>query len=417
MAKSRKTPDIHVVFDTNCLFTEAADKLVSTELSEFILGESKTLGLRIDWYIPATVKAERKYQMLKRGIALLVPLKKMEDLLGHGLGIDQTTLDAKVDEAIRRQINLHSFKEIDIDVTRVDWRLLVENAVARRPPFDSGENEKGFRDSLVLESFLQLSETLGKSRATSRIILLTADQLLKGAAEGRTKNRENIEILQDLSALKTMLNAISSNLPQDAVNSLLSKAAKLFFQKGEPDSIYTREKVFDKISEKYYAKLYPIEEGVNTKSKQILIGGTTFISKEKQSVKFATKITVKSESTKLIYTDSDFGILARAGTGASSANLTDTTTTLPQGLGTTFSTYGSTVDLGSTGQGRSLFDLPTSSTLYLPRAARESKRDGEHIFEVAWSATLNRRGALVRPQLDGVEYKSSAWESFGLPRE
>jgi hypothetical protein len=88
-------PSIQVVLDTNCLFTEAADKLICADLSEFILNDSRQLGLKITWHLPSVVKAERKYQMMERGKKLLPNLAKVESLLGHALGINAEVL-AKV---------------------------------------------------------------------------------------------------------------------------------------------------------------------------------------------------------------------------------------------------------------------------------------------------------------------------------
>src|SRR2546426_7248284 len=38
----------------------------------------------------------------------------------------------------------------------VDWRCVALDAAYRRPPFKDGETEKGFRDRIIVESFLQL---------------------------------------------------------------------------------------------------------------------------------------------------------------------------------------------------------------------------------------------------------------------
>jgi hypothetical protein len=55
MAKKTGTA-VHVVLDTNSLFTEAADKLVSRDVSEFILATNSQAGLTITWYLPWIVK-------------------------------------------------------------------------------------------------------------------------------------------------------------------------------------------------------------------------------------------------------------------------------------------------------------------------------------------------------------------------
>jgi hypothetical protein len=72
---------VHVVVDTNSLFTEAADKLLATEISDLISSSSANLELNVRWHLPWIVKAERQYQMLLRANRLIPHLQKVEKLL------------------------------------------------------------------------------------------------------------------------------------------------------------------------------------------------------------------------------------------------------------------------------------------------------------------------------------------------
>src|SRR5690242_12245577 len=111
MSSKRTAPKVAIVLDTNCLYTEAADKLVCQDISDFILQEVPTLGVEITWHLPSVVKAERRHQMLERARKLLPNLQKLENLLGHALGINEEVLVSRVDEAIRRQAELHKIAE------------------------------------------------------------------------------------------------------------------------------------------------------------------------------------------------------------------------------------------------------------------------------------------------------------------
>src|SRR5689334_16437720 len=72
MSSKRTAPKVAIVLDTNCLYTEAADKLVCQDISDFILQEVPTLGVEITWHLPSVVKAERRHQMLERARKLLL---------------------------------------------------------------------------------------------------------------------------------------------------------------------------------------------------------------------------------------------------------------------------------------------------------------------------------------------------------
>jgi hypothetical protein len=52
MAARKARPTVHVIFDTSALFTEAADKLIAEEISEFIISTNSGLELDVCWHLP-----------------------------------------------------------------------------------------------------------------------------------------------------------------------------------------------------------------------------------------------------------------------------------------------------------------------------------------------------------------------------
>jgi predicted nucleic acid-binding protein len=73
---------LHVVFDTNSLFTQVASDLVKNEIKKLILNHKNYPDLKIKWYLPELVVGERKYQMKNKAIDLLPNLHKLEKLMG-----------------------------------------------------------------------------------------------------------------------------------------------------------------------------------------------------------------------------------------------------------------------------------------------------------------------------------------------
>ncbi|MGE0700754.1 MAG: hypothetical protein AB7O57_16765, partial [Hyphomicrobiaceae bacterium] len=112
---------VHVVLDTNALFTEAAEKLLSVGIGDFILASRKDLVVDVRWYLPSIVKSERQYQMIERANRLLGHVQKVEALLGHKLNITEEGLAESVESAIKKQIELHELKEVPLDPSQVDW--------------------------------------------------------------------------------------------------------------------------------------------------------------------------------------------------------------------------------------------------------------------------------------------------------
>ena len=159
---AKTTVVVHVVLDTNALFTDPADKLLATGISDFILSTRKDLEINVTWYLPSIVKAERQHQMTEKAIRLLAPLEKVETLLGHRLNITEESLRRSVEEVIKKQVALHGLKEVNLDHSKVDWQRMIEKSVFRLVPFARGETEKGFRDAVLLETFCQIVDTLPK---------------------------------------------------------------------------------------------------------------------------------------------------------------------------------------------------------------------------------------------------------------
>jgi hypothetical protein len=81
MTRRTSKPSVYVIFDTSCLFVDAADKLIRHEISEFILATNEGGEITVNWYVPQLVLDERKYQMQLRAHRLIPHLSKVETLL------------------------------------------------------------------------------------------------------------------------------------------------------------------------------------------------------------------------------------------------------------------------------------------------------------------------------------------------
>jgi hypothetical protein len=396
-----KPPQFHLVVDTNCLYTEAADKLLSLEISDFILKGSKLLGLEIAWYLPPVVKAERNYQMLEKAKGLLPNIQKLEKLLGHALNINEQILADRVRDAIAHQIKLHDIKELAVDTSRVNWDNLIECAMFRRPPFQPGEKEKGFRDALVLEAFVQLTEELPKSNSSARIVLLTNDAVLQDAARERFENRTNVSIAKDLDELRTALNAVASEITQDVIQGVVPQAGRLFFEADIKETLYYKADLPKKISSEFSAVIRKgPKEGGTASVEKIKIGTPTFLKKTNQRLSFSTKINVEVEAINFVPRSTPStqpGLTTNIGT-ASTIDPTATSSALLGlgGLGTTISTQSPNLSPGLVN--------------FLGGDYSTIKKYGVHIFEVSWSATLTKRGKLINPKLEKIQYHSSTWE-------
>jgi PIN domain len=294
-------PAVHIFLDTNALFTEAADHLIAKDLSEFIL---QFLGndLSLHWYIPSVVVGERRFQMLDRAKLLLPHIDKVERLLGHNLNITEDVLSTRVEESIKRHIENHQLNEIGFDQSAVNWQDMVRRAIERKPPFKRGDNEKGFRDAIVLETFCQRVSDLPKSLQSCRIVLLSNDERLIDAARERMEDRNNVTFASSLDDIRTMLNALTSQITQETVNTLLPKAFRLFFETENQRTIWYAAGVQDEIRNRYSDQLNQVPKGWNhVLIQSIHIGSPpTFIEKKGQRLTFSDKIIYRMQAIKYV---------------------------------------------------------------------------------------------------------------------
>jgi hypothetical protein len=392
---------VHIFLDTNALFTEAADRLIAVDLSEFI-SKSFDNDPKPQWYIPAVVTGERRFQMIERANRLLPQLDKVEKLLGHNLGITGDVLSTRVDEAIKRQIDAHNLHEVGFDQSLVDWQEMVRRSVLRQPPFGTGESEKGFRDAVVLETFCQIVSELPKSSQACRVVLLSNDERLVEAAQERMAERSNVTFARDLDTVKTILNALASEITQDAVNELLPHASDLFFKVDEKKALYYSAEVGEKIRSTFGDVLKKIpQDSDNTSTKIINITSPpTFLVKEGQRLTFSSRVIFRMEAIKYIprptteRAPSPAGLAGLIGITQPALSTTSVSTGSPLSSGLNFSGLG--VNPSFLGSLAPQYD--------------EVKREGEIIFEVRWSATLTARGKLTRPQILKIEYKATNWK-------
>jgi hypothetical protein len=407
---ARSKTALHIVLDTNALFTEAADRLLATEISEFVL-KSFDNDLNVRWYIPSVVTGERRFQMVERANRLLPQLEKVERLLGHNLGITEEVLAARVDDVIKRHIETHKLNEVGFHESSVDWQEMVRRSISRMPPFDEGENEKGFRDAIVLETFCQLASDLPKSLQVCRIILLSNDERLVEAARERMADRNNVTFANDLDAVKTILNALASAITQEAVNKLLPRADELFFKSEEKKTLYYSAEIGAKIRSQHSQELSQVPPGFSSvKTKATYISSPpTFLVKEGQKLTFSTRITFRMEATRYVQRPPVINPVFSGlpGGGGISTGVLDSGA-LSRFMSTGISHPSTGISHPTSVAGVSNFVAgPTGIS---PPQYDEIKRDGEIIFEAIWEATLTSSGKLTRPKLIKIEHKATNWK-------
>lgn len=383
-SKKKPIPELRVVFDTSVLFTQVVYDFVRSEVRQLIEGNSKHPDLSICWYLPNIVVEERRHQMQRKASELLPSIAKLEKLLGHNLNITNNILANRVNEAIEKQLGELGISILDIDTTIVDWKDLIHRSVYRYPPFGPGEQEKGFRDALIAETFLQLVKRSPATPTICRLAIVASDGPLKEYVTSSTKDTKNVRVLSTISELESLINTLVSEVTEEFVAELKEKASKLFFEKENKASLYYKETISEKIKESYGEKLKEVpKEGLLRENGTWWIYDPVFVKKERQRIFWITPIFVDIKLFKYEYVERETAITSGL-LPLPPALRQFEQTNVPRALG-----------------------LP-SLLGNLPK--RIDVATGQSMFEVHWSTNITQAKKLTSPLIHKLQFVGTKWE-------
>jgi hypothetical protein len=400
-----KALELYVVLDTNALYTGSASYFVAKEVAELVAAHRALPDLTISWYVPSTVRDERHFQMLMEGRKLLEPIAKLERLLGHNLNITPDILDTRVREAIERQVVDHGLLIIPFEPGKIDWARLASDSAFRRPPFQPGDREKGFRDALVLESFVQLVESSPSSPSVCRVAFVTGDELLRTAAERRVSGATNVYILESLEALKGLVSTLGSAVDEQFIKGLQPKAVKLFYTPGNRESLYYRWGVNEQLNKTLAAALVTLPSTADRYTvEEWSIATPRFSKKQGQKVSWVSRFEAALKAVKEVqvspvqqskYVIPSFSFPPSPDQNVLSASIFGA----PPGHGV--------VDPRFVAPVQSAF----ISTNWSNALSQEHQvATGTARIDVTWTVSVTTALALKSPKLDRVEFVDATWE-------
>jgi hypothetical protein len=409
-SKPRKTlrPQLRVVFDTNALYTDSESYLVRTEVASLIRA-STYADLEIQWYLPEVVCHERQYQMRKKALELLPSIERLNRLLGHNLAITRETLIDNVQKVVSRRSEELGFLTLSLNYAEVNWSNVILDSAYRQAPFKDGETEKGFRDRILVESFLQLLDDSPKTPAVCRVVLVSGDILVGKAVASRIGDAKNATVVPDLEELKGLINTLVSQVDEGFLAVLKPKAQKLFFVWKETSSLFYKENIRSKLTEKFADRLkmppYPSATRTNGVWK---VSPPNFVQKSGHRVRWASRINIEADASKKIEVVSPtMNYLTTVQPDATIAEGNSVSATLAA-YSRQVAEWGQNsklVDLGllDWNSAQQAMDVPPATTLV-------TTHKGIDTYEVLWSADVSTKRELRRPSIDDIRSVETIWE-------
>jgi hypothetical protein len=315
------------------------------------------------------------------------------------------------------------FSSLKVDYASVDWERLLLDAAFRRPPFQQGETEKGFRDSMVVESFLRLVSESPKTTQACRLVLVTGDALVTEAIESRTAGALNVRVVADLEELKGLINALVSEVDEAFVASLKERVSKLFFVPKDESTLYYKERIRARLTEKFKRALaVPPAGATSRKNGTWRISRANFSKKAGQRISGVSRIEIEAEARKTILespsatsvvlaADSNpyLSYLSPAGeqiSDLSALRLFSGSLATTHGLGFAgdISPSGDLQGLGSlAGLSAKLLEAPPYRTVV--------SHKGVDVYEVLWSVDVTASLDIRRPSIDDLVHIEANWEA------
>lgn len=420
---AKKVPELLVVFDTSVLYTGSEIDLVRNEVVDLVKEHGQHQDLAITWYFPEVVRHERQFQMQSRASGLIHPIERLERILGHKLNITEDIVKQRINDAIDSQMNDLNLNKLELNTEAVDWKRLILDACYRKLPFAVGEKEKGFRDALIAETFMQLVAKSPKSRERYRIVLVAGDEGLRDAVQERTKGTKNTHILTSIDELKGLINTLIAEVTEQFVRSIRERAKIYFFDVELKEGLYYREKIRNKIRKRFKRILEELPQGADERiNKSWFISVPRFMEKEVQRVFWATKITVTAEA----YRSPTLFRYAWPSSASEVGTLPDISAFGPSGelfLGEikgkpseeelwltppiSITPNIRAASIGSVGVG----GIGTVGPLGISAVPnKELVSKGETVFEVVWSVVLTTKRNFKFPKIESINHVMTNWE-------
>lgn len=408
--------ELFVVFDTSAIFNRKVSRLMSKPAASLTQNHSSHEGLTITWYVPRIVLDERRYQMQIVATELAASAEKLDDLLEDDLKFSESTINKAIDthiDAARKNLGIEI---LELDFDEVDWERLISDAVNRRPPFEEGDDEKGFRDAVILETFAQLVEKHAENKSVRRFVFACQDRLLIEAANERTSSRTDVFPAAPIRDIEGTINALVSEVDEATVTELERFAETMFFVSGDKETLFYKWDIPAAIESKFSQELVQLPMGARRRQNwDYVVLPPRFVKKVGSRITWVSQITLDHTAFTHMYPSepgSSGGIssgltpslgaspLSTAGFGPSPIEISPVSYT--GGFSSPLSTGG-------------LSSFPSSSGSFagwsqLPPVSREVILSvGRTVFEVDWNAEVSGENQLSEPELGAITIVEFNW--------
>lgn len=256
----KNLPKHHLFVDTSVLWCDDKSVVVNPKFEDFWVTYSQNCELLLR--VPQVVRGELLFQQTKSALNALRKANEEIDKVSATTGkkyshrIAETRIRKEVEERIDKWLVQKSASVDATPVEKIDWKKLIHSAIWRLPPFviqdkRGSESEKGFRDSLVAETFLA---TCNEIDPCDRVSFITGDSLLFNTVQSHIKNISYCSAYRTIDDFASYLRLSQETLTDDFVRAIQTKASEKFFKPRDLNSLIFKEQIISQIRHTYSEK-------------------------------------------------------------------------------------------------------------------------------------------------------------------
>lgn len=261
-----KVPEHIVIVDTNILWHDNKEYVVDPDFDHFWTKEKVEFPMKL--HIPEVVIGELLFQQTT---SAQNALRKANDEIGRISKVTgQRYSEVVSNQKIRKQVEARMNSWVNgvgavvltTPIKTINWAEVLENAIWRIEPFTKNpkepKHEKGFRDAMILET---VSSATYQNLSQNSIAFICEDHALRSATDQRLGANKNFSTYECLSDFVSFISLTKENLTKEFVKSIMARARDKFYNLKDKESLFYRDRFYEKLSAESQVKIDAIHQG------------------------------------------------------------------------------------------------------------------------------------------------------------
>ena len=225
---------------------------VSPGFTTFVTNYCATHNVQV--LVPEVVFGELLFQHTSSAVEILEKINKQFSALS-GIAAKKyahNVSEDRVKKDVHRKLGSWALscgaEIVETPVIKIDWRRLISDALWRLPPFtEDKKTEKGFRDSLIMETVLSVAA----AKPNTQIDFVSSDGLLRQAVRSRAGGLQ-ISVFESIEDYSSHLRLLEQELTEKFVSEISDRASRKFLS-----HIWQAGKIREEIKKRFSDLLLP----------------------------------------------------------------------------------------------------------------------------------------------------------------